>query len=349
MNKTVAVAMSGGVDSSLSALLLKQQGYRVIGMFMRNWEEADASGRCTSAQDYDDVSSTCAKLGIPFYAFNFAKEYREQVFARFVEEYQKGYTPNPDILCNREIKFKVFFEKALSLGADLVATGHYCQLEDGKLLKGRDPGKDQTYFLHAIDGTILDRVLFPVGGLLKSEVRSLAREFGLPTHGKKDSTGICFIGERRFQEFLSQYIQSKRGEFSMLDGTKVGTHEGTPFYTIGQRKHLGLGGPGARWYVVKKDLARNIVYVERDHDHPELYASELTADELSWLSGSAPVFPLRCMAKIRYRQEDQACFVTETSQGKLSVRFHTPQRAIAVGQSVVFYDGDVCLGGGRIC
>lgn len=346
--KTVAVAMSGGVDSSLSALLLKQQGYKVVGMFMRNWEEQDASGRCTSAEDYDDVAATCSKLEIPFYAFNFAKEYREQVFAHFLREYEKGHTPNPDILCNREIKFKVFFEKALSLGADFVATGHYCQVLDGKLVKGRDPGKDQTYFLYAIDGKVLDRVLFPVGGLLKSEVRDLAKRFDLPTHGKKDSTGICFIGERRFQEFLSQYVNARRGSFCTLDGNIVGTHEGTPFYTIGQRKHLGLGGPGARWYVVKKDLARNIVYVERDHDHPELFSIHVSIGELNWLSGSAPSFPLRCQAKVRYRQPDQSCVVKEAAEGTLSVHFDTPQRAVAIGQSLVLYDGEICLGGGII-
>lgn len=344
-NKLVAVAMSGGVDSSVSALLLKKQGYRVVGIFMRNWDEPN-SEMCTAAEDYDDVAATCAKLDIPFYTFHFAKEYREQVFARFVEEYKKGLTPNPDILCNKEIKFKVFYEKALELGADFIATGHYCQVADGRLYKGLDPGKDQTYFLYAIDGTSLKRVLFPIGGMLKSEVRAIALAHDLPTHGKKDSTGICFVGERKFPEFLSQYVKPREGEFRTMDEKVVGKHQGVPFYTFGQRKHLGLGGPGNPWYVVKKDMERNIVYVAREHDHPALLRSELRAIEENWISGSQAELPLRCFAKIRYRQADQACIVSRLESGELHVLFDSPQRAIAPAQSVVFYSNDgECLGG----
>ena len=344
-NKLVAVAMSGGVDSSVSALILKKQGYRVIGIFMRNWDEPN-SELCTAAEDYDDVAATCAKLDIPFYTFDFAKEYRENVFTRFVEEYKLGLTPNPDILCNREIKFKVFYEKALELGADFIATGHYCQVQDGRLYKGLDAGKDQTYFLYAIDGKTLKRTLFPIGAMQKSEVRALARAHDLPTHGKKDSTGICFVGERKFPDFLSQYVQRHAGDFCTSDGAVVGQHQGAPFYTMGQRKHLGLGGPGNPWYVIGKNLERNIVYVAREHDHPALLSSELEAIEENWIAGIAPQLPLRCYAKIRYRQEDQACLVSRLEDGKLHVQFDTKQRAIAPAQSVVFYNADgECLGG----
>lgn len=341
----VAVAMSGGVDSSVSALLLKEQGYRVVGIFMRNWDEPNAE-LCTAAEDYDDVAATCAKLDIPFYTFHLAKEYREQVFTRFIEEYKMGLTPNPDILCNREIKFKVFYEKALELGADFIATGHYCQVEEGRLFKGLDSGKDQSYFLYAIDGKTLKRVLFPIGNMVKSEVRALALKHGLPTHGKKDSTGICFVGERKFPEFLSQYVTPRAGEFRTLDEECVGKHQGVAFYTLGQRKHLGLGGPGNPWYVLKKDIARNIVYVAREHDHPALLKSELNAMEENWISGSAPNLPLRCFAKIRYRQADQACNISRLENGNLHVVFDEPQRAIAPAQSVVFYgENGECLGG----
>ena len=343
----VAVAMSGGVDSSVSAALLKEQGYKVIGIFMRNWEEPNSS-LCTAAEDYDDVAATCAKLDIPFYTFHFAKEYKKQVFARFVEEYKKGLTPNPDILCNKEIKFKVFYDKALELGADYIATGHYCQVQNARLFKGKDPGKDQTYFLYAIDGSTLKRVLFPIGHMMKSEVRAYALKHGLPTHAKKDSTGICFVGERKFPEFLSQYVTPKAGEFRTPDEEVVGTHHGVAFYTLGQRKHLGLGGPGNPWYVVKKNIERNIVYVAREHDHPDLLKSELHAIEENWISGKAPEFPLHCLAKIRYRQEDQACIVHKTEKG-LFVEFLTPQRALAPAQSVVFYSHEgECLGGAVI-
>ncbi|NRA47014.1 MAG: tRNA 2-thiouridine(34) synthase MnmA [Oligoflexales bacterium] len=347
-NKTVVVGMSGGVDSSVTALLLKQQGYRVIGLFMKNWEEQDDRGQCTSAQDFDDVALTCAHIGIPFRSVNFVKEYREQVFAHFLEEYQAGYTPNPDILCNREIKFNVFFKKAMELGADYLATGHYCRTQNGQLLKGLDPQKDQSYFLNAIDGSVLSRVLFPIGDLQKQEVRAIAAKHGLPTHAKKDSTGICFIGERHFTSFLSQYIAAKPGPFKRLDGSIVGEHSGVAYYTLGQRRQLGLGGPGERWYVVSKDCEANIVYVERGDEHPALYCDELTANEVSWINGPPSVFPFKCQAKVRYRQADQACELELLEGGRLRVRFHQAQRAIAIRQSIAFYDGERCLGGGMI-
>ena len=346
--KTVIVGMSGGVDSSVTALLLKQKGYRVIGLFMKNWEEQDANGQCTSSKDYEDVALTCAHIGIPFRSVNFVKEYREQVFSHFLEEYQAGYTPNPDILCNREIKFNVFFKKAMELGADFLATGHYCRVVDGKLYKGLDPKKDQSYFLNAIDGSVLDRVLFPIGELHKHEVRAIAAQSRLPTHAKKDSTGICFIGERHFTSFLSQYIAAKPGPFKRLNGSIVGEHSGVAYYTLGQRRQLGLGGPGERWYVVAKDNDANIVYVERGDEHPALYCDELIANEISWINEPPDSFPFVCSAKVRYRQTDQACRLELMADGRMRVYFDDAQRAIAPRQSIAFYDGNRCLGGGMI-
>jgi tRNA-specific 2-thiouridylase len=355
-SKTVVVGMSGGVDSSVTAALLKEQGYRVIGLFMKNWEETGPDDQCTSAQDWADVQRVCEGLDIPHYAVNFAKEYWEGVFAQFLREYQQGYTPNPDILCNREIKFKVFFEKAMQLGADYLATGHYCQrrLDPAtgryQLVKGTDPGKDQTYFLYAIDGAVLDRVLFPIGDIHKSEVRKLAEKYDLATQTKKDSTGICFIGERDFTQFLSQYVQAKPGAFRLLDGTKVGTHQGAAFYTPGQRKGLGLGGQGEPWFVVGKDSARNLVFVERGEKHPALYADELWATDITWIDGRGPAqIPFRCRAKLRYRQADQDCTIESvSSDGRMHVTFPEPQRAITPRQSIVFYQDDICLGGAMI-
>ena len=351
--KTVVVGMSGGVDSSVSAALLKEQGYNVIALFMKNWEEKDEHGVCQSAKDYEDVIRVCDHLQIPYYAVNFVKEYREQVFAHFLREFEQGFTPNPDILCNREIKFKVFFEKALELGADYLATGHYCQngIIDGEnvLLRGADPGKDQSYFLYTIKKQILAKVLFPVGGILKPEVRNIARKHGLSTSEKKDSTGICFIGERNFKEFLSQYIAVKPGNLENLKGEVVGRHDGVAYYTIGQRKGLGIGGPGEAWFVVDKDIQRNIVYVDQGSDHPAMYAPALTATELSWVNDRAPTsFPFKCTAKIRYRQPDQDCEIVSINEGIAFVHFPIPQRAITPRQSIVFYQGDVCLGGGII-
>ncbi len=344
----VIVGMSGGVDSSVSALLLKQQGYEVVGLFMKNWEETDGSGSCHATRDFEDVASVCQVLDIPYYGVNFVKEYQELVFDSFVSELKEGYTPNPDILCNREIKFKVFLEKAKSLGADFLATGHYCQTQDGILLKGSDRGKDQSYFLYTLQEEALKGVLFPIGNLEKAEVRKLALAHGLPVHDKKDSTGICFIGKRDFKEFISRYIPYHPGDFTTLDGQVVGRHDGAAYYTIGQRKGLGIGGPGDAWFVVKKDMERNLVYVEQGSDHPALYARGLIAREWSFVSGEIPALPFTCRAKIRYRQEDQGCTIERIEGDRLYVSFDVPQRAITPRQSVVFYTGQVCLGGALI-
>lgn len=350
---TVAVGMSGGVDSSVVALLLKKQGFRVIGLFMKNWEELDESGVCTSAKEYEDVVSVCETLGIPHYAVNFVKEYRESVFSHFLEEFKKGHTPNPDILCNREIKFKVLLKRALELGADFLATGHYCrtQLSEGglpELLKGSDPGKDQSYFLYAVSGEALRKVMFPVGNLMKSEVRTIARSHGLMTSEKKDSTGICFIGERNFKQFLGNYIQYQKGNFETLDGKVVGSHDGTAFYTLGQRRGLKIGGAGEAWFVVGKSQERNVVFIEQGADHPALYCDGLTATELTWIAGIPPKLPFTCHAKVRYRQNDQECTINKIEGDIAHVSFAVPQRAVTPRQSIVFYLSDCCLGGGMI-
>jgi tRNA-specific 2-thiouridylase len=349
MNKkqTVVVGMSGGVDSSVSALLLKQQGYEVIGMFMKNWEEKDSQGVCQASKEYEDVVRVCEQIGIPYYSVNFVEEYQNFVFSQFLEELKLGFTPNPDILCNREIKFKLFLNKAFDLGADFLATGHYCRTKEGRLFKGRDPGKDQSYFLYSLNEVALKRVLFPVGDLEKSQVRTIARDHGLATAAKKDSTGICFIGKRDFKEFLSKYIAFHPGNFETLDGRIVGRHDGVAYYTIGQRKGLAIGGPGDAWFVVGKDLKRAVVYVEQGIDHPALYHSALFATEPSWIF-APPSLPFSCKAKIRYRQEDQSCTIEEIENGQLFVTFSKPQRAITPRQSIVFYEKDVCLGGAMI-
>ena len=349
--QTVVVGMSGGVDSSVCALLIKMQGYKTIGIFMKNWEELDDSGQCSSQKDYEDVTAVAESLEIPYFSINFVEEYRENVFKYFLEEYEAGFTPNPDILCNREIKFKVFFEKARELGADFLATGHYCQKKiiDGKstLIKGEDQGKDQTYFLYTMQEEVLNHVLFPIGSLQKKDVRKIAEDYNLATAAKKDSTGICFIGERNFKNFLSTYLTKQQGSFVRLDDKKqLGPHDGYCFYTIGQRKGLGLGGPGGPWFVADKDKKTNTVYVVEGDKHPALYADELTCDELSWVN-EKPIFPLTCKAKIRYRQQDQDCIVIE-KEGKLFVEFTESQRAIALRQSIVFYKDNICLGGGMI-
>lgn len=348
--KLVVVGMSGGVDSSVTAWLLKRQGYRVLGLFMKNWEETDSSGNCTSEQDYQDVAHTASLLDIPYRSVDFVKEYRDSVFSHFLKEYELGFTPNPDILCNREIKFKAFFNYAMSLGADFLATGHYAKTDGKRLLSARDLDKDQTYFLYAMDGQVLSKVLFPLGDLTKPEVRQLAREAQLPTFAKKDSTGICFIGERDFREFLSNYIKPRPGEFRTLDNLRVGDHHGVMFYTLGQRRGLGLGGPGERWFVVKKDIPNNIVYVERGTDHPLLLTHTVMVGEESWI-GSPPDFPFSCQARLRHRQSPQNCHVrrintSNSNEPLLEVYFEKPQRAIALRQSIVFYDESVCLGGG---
>lgn len=349
----VIVGMSGGVDSSVTAAVLKAEGYKVVGLFMKNWEEFDEHGVCQSSLEYADVIKVCEKLDIPYYSVDFIEEYRDQVFSHFVEEYKLGFTPNPDVLCNREIKFKVFFEKAMELGADFLATGHYCQSKeiDGefKLVKGADPLKDQSYFLYTIKKEILAKVLFPIGHIPKTEVRAIAAQYDLATKEKKDSTGICFIGERNFKNFLSNYVVFQDGDFETLDKKVVGRHTGATYYTIGQRKGLGLGGQGEPWFVVGKDMARNVVIVERGEFHPHLYSDTLVATDLSFVAGEwdRPL-PFKCTAKIRYRQKDQNCTVTAVADGKIFVEFDEPQRAITPRQSVVFYDGDVCLGGAMI-
>lgn len=346
MQKTVVVGMSGGVDSSVAAYLLKRQGYRVLGLFMKNWEEEGTV--CTAAQDWQDVVSVCSHLDIPFYGVNFAAEYRERVFRFFLAESKAGRTPNPDILCNREIKFDALFKKAKELGADYLATGHYARRSDkGELLRALDPQKDQSYFLYALKSAILKEVLFPVGELPKAEVRRLAQEAGLSTAAKKDSTGICFIGERNFRQFLSQFIPFEPGPILSIEGKKMGEHVGLPFYTVGQRKGMGIGGQEGSlsepWFVVKKEIATNTLIVAQGLNHPALFASELAVEELTWIDAH-PNLPLACTAKIRYRQADQPCLL----DADLNVHFQTPQRAITPGQSIVFYEGEVCLGGGVI-
>jgi len=348
----VVVGMSGGVDSSVSALLLKEQGYDVIGLFMKNWEEEE--GSCQAAYDYEDVVLVCEQIGIPCYSVNFAKEYKERVFAEFLEEYKKGRTPNPDILCNKEIKFGVFFEKAQQFGADYLATGHYARVEKREnghfLLKGKDPGKDQSYFLHAIPQNVLKNVLFPIGDLEKPLVRELAKKAGLATAKKKDSTGICFIGERDFSSFISSFIPHSPGKVVTTDGKVVGEHQGIHLFTLGQRKGMSIGGAGEAYYVVKKEYETSTVMVAQGKDHPALFSHSLTAVNPHWILPEKEVlsFPFACKAKIRYRQEDQECVIERQEGNTLFVSFPKPQRAITPRQSIVFYLGDVCLGGAWI-
>lgn len=345
--KTVVVGMSGGVDSSVVALLLKNQGYNVIGLFMKNWEEKDIHGECQSTKDYEDVQRVAERIGIPCYTVNFVEEYREKVFADFLEDCKKGLTPNPDILCNREIKFQLFFEKAMQLGADFLATGHYCQTDHRHLYRGKDLNKDQSYFVYTLQEHILQKVLFPIGGLTKPEVRKIAREEGLITHNKKDSTGICFIGKRNFKPFLSQFLGYTPGNFLTLEGEILGQHDGIAYYTIGQRKGLGIGGPGDAWFVVQKDLKTNTCYLAQGENHPALFSDRLIAEELSWVT-NPPTLPFSCTAKVRYRQQDQRCTIQSIGDGKAKVLFDQPQRAVTEGQAIVFYDKELCLGGGKI-
>ena len=351
----VIVGMSGGVDSSVSALLLKAQGYDVEGLFMKNWEEDDGTEYCTAKEDFADAQAVADKLGIPLHGANFAAEYWDNVFEHFLQEYRAGRTPNPDILCNREIKFKAFLDYALHLGADLIATGHYTRRGEsggkGTLLKGLDHNKDQSYFLHAVGHEELERTLFPVGEVEKPEVRRLAEEAGLATARKKDSTGICFIGERRFKDFLEQYLPAQPGEIHSIDGEFLGRHQGLMYHTIGQRQGLGIGGladhDDAPWYVVGKDLDNNVLLVAQGNEHPALFSTSLFTRAIYWVAGETPTLPHRCHAKIRYRQDDQPCTLHSSEDGYL-VTFDHPQRAVTPGQSVVFYDGDRCLGGGVI-
>jgi tRNA-specific 2-thiouridylase len=343
--------MSGGVDSSVAALLLKNQGYQVHGLYMFNWDE-DEDGYCESARDYQDARAVADRLDIPLHRVNFAGEYRDRVFRHFLREYRAGRTPNPDVLCNREIKFGVCFDYARRLGARWVATGHYARSPgDGRLLAARDPLKDQTYFLHSVGAETLRQTVFPLGDLLKTEVRRIADQQGFPNHDKKDSTGICFIGERPFREFLSRYLPAQPGEIQDEDRNVVGRHSGLMFYTIGQRQGLGIGGRRDRgegpWYVASKDLSRNVLIVVQGHDHPRLMSGALIADDWHWIGDSSPPLPLKCTARIRHRQPLQGCRVRNHGH-RLLVEFDCPQRAVAPGQFVVLYDGDVCLGGGVI-
>jgi tRNA-specific 2-thiouridylase len=379
---TVVVGMSGGVDSSVSAYLLKEQGYNVIGLFMKNWEETDGCGFCTAESDFNDVKRVCEVLQIPYYSVNFSREYMDKVFAHFIDGLKHGITPNPDILCNREIKFGFFLDFADKLGAQYVATGHYSRVQRGyttahsakyamredierlgvRLLKSADRQKDQTYFLCGLNQKQLERVIFPLGEIEKPRVREIAQKLGLVTHNKPDSTGICFIGERNFREFLREHINDAAGDIKTLDGKVVGRHTGLHKYTIGQRKGMGIGATGehtAKWFVVRKDMAANVLYVNNG-DCQELYSTELTARNFNWIAGVPPTKRDGLTAKTRYRQPDQACTIEIRADiggkrpdcggsGDVTVHFATPQRAVTAGQWVVLYDGDVCLGGGEIC
>ncbi len=352
----ITVAMSGGVDSSVTALLLKRQGHQVSGLFMKNWENEDPDAPCTAEIDLADAISVADKLGIDIDGENFAAEYREHVFEHFISEHRAGRTPNPDILCNKEIKFKVFLNHALARGAEKVATGHYARIDcvNGiyRLLKGLDSNKDQSYFLYTLGQHELSHSLFPIGELDKKVVRKLAADAGLDNHDKKDSTGICFIGERDFRPFLKRYIAPQPGPIETVDGDIVGAHEGLMFYTLGQRQGLGIGGiaksSGEAWYVVDKDSSENVLVVAQGHHHPRLFHQHLSADTPYWVSGHAPAMPLRCHAKIRYRQSDQACTVRQGDNHCLIVDFDEPQRAVTPGQAIVFYQEDICLGGATI-
>lgn len=353
----VIVGMSGGVDSSVAAWLLQQQGYEVQGLFMSNWDE-DEDGYCTAAEDYQDARQVCEQLQIPLHKVSFAGDYRERVFSYFLDEYRHGRTPNPDVLCNREIKFGVCYDYARRLGAEWVATGHYARVEresspsKAKLLRGLDPNKDQSYFLHAMPGEALARTLFPIGGLQKSEVRRMARELTLPVFDKKDSTGICFIGERPFAQFLETYLPAQPGDIQTPEGRLLGRHRGLMYYTLGQRQGLGIGGRNDAgeqpWYVAAKDLTRNVLIVVQGHDHPAMLRNQATASQLAWVAGSPPAASFECTAKVRYRQADQACQVQVSADGCCQVHFAIPQRAVTPGQYVVFYQGEHCLGGGVV-
>ncbi len=355
-NKHVIVGMSGGVDSSVAALLLHQQGYRTEGIFMKNWDDYDEEYPCTAKEEAMEAMTVCERIGIDMDAITFVEEYRDRVFQYFLEEYKKGRTPNPDILCNKEIKFKAFLNYALDQGADYIATGHYaritCKNNHYQLLKGIDQGKDQSYFLYTLGQEQLSRTLFPLGDLIKTTVRKIAEKESLPNFNKKDSTGICFIGERRFKPFLTRYLGTQPGDICDVDNNVIGQHDGLMFYTLGQRQGLGIGGHakgnGEPWFVLDKDLTNNTLIVGQGHNHPRLLSHTLKAETMHWVSGTAPSLPFKCQAKTRYRQTDQACTITECKDDTYTVAFTQPQRAVTPGQSVVFYDGEICLGGGVI-
>ena len=351
----VIIGMSGGVDSSVAALLLLEQGYEVEGLFMKNWEEDDTEEYCTATEDLADAQSVSDKLGIPLHTVNFSGEYWDNVFEYFLEEYRSGRTPNPDIMCNKEIKFKAFLDYALDMGADFIATGHYARIDRSgdkiKMLKGIDENKDQTYFLYTLQQHQLTKSLFPIGELKKSAVRNLAEQAGFDTASKKDSTGICFIGERKFTEFLKRFLPAQPGKIVTPDGEQIGEHQGLMYYTLGQRQGLGIGGmktaSEAPWFVVDKDMKNNRLIAAQGHNHPLLLKQQLEASQLHWVAGRPPSNHFHCKAKIRYRQSEQACKVT-LSANQCVVHFDEKQRAITPGQSVVFYDEESCLGGGII-
>ncbi|ARJ44025.1 tRNA 2-thiouridine(34) synthase MnmA [Pantoea alhagi] len=355
--KKVIVGMSGGVDSSVSAWLLQQQGYQVEGLFMKNWEEDDGEEYCTAADDLADAQAVCDKLGMKLHKVNFAAEYWDNVFEHFLEEYKAGRTPNPDILCNKEIKFKAFLEFAAEdLGADYIATGHYVRRQESKgqsqLLRGLDGNKDQSYFLYTLSHQQIAQSLFPVGELSKPEVRRIAEQLELVTAKKKDSTGICFIGERKFRDFLGRYLPAQPGAIVTVDGQTVGEHQGLMYHTLGQRKGLGIGGMKESnddpWYVVDKDVAGNRLIVAQGADHPRLMSVGLIAQQLHWVDRQALREPLQCVVKTRYRQEDIPCVITPLDDDRIEVRFEQPVAAVTPGQSAVFYLGEICLGGGII-
>lgn len=351
----IVVGVSGGVDSSVATLLLREQGRDVHGMFMKNWDEDDDE-QCSATEDLRDATAVCDALGVPLHTRNFSSEYWDQVFNHCLNEFRAGRTPNPDVLCNREIKFKVFLEHARALGGQRIATGHYARVAylNGRyvLLKARDTEKDQSYFLHLLGQDALSATLFPLGELSKPQVRALAHARGLTTYAKKDSTGICFIGERKFKDFLARYLPAQPGEIITTDGKGIGTHDGLMYYTLGQRKGINIGGrrdaTPEPWYVVAKNLADNALIVAQGEHHPMLYSQTLIAEQVHWIRGSAPHFPVHCAAKTRYRQPDQACTIESAADGTHRVRFTHAQRAVTPGQSVVFYDDDECLGGGII-
>ncbi|HKU46624.1 MAG TPA: tRNA 2-thiouridine(34) synthase MnmA [Burkholderiales bacterium] len=343
----VVVGMSGGVDSAVAALLAKRAGHEVVGLFMKNWEDDDDDEYCSTREDLIDAAAAADRIGIDLEAVNFSAEYKERVFAEFLREYSAGRTPNPDVLCNAEIKFKAFLDHAMRLGAERIATGHYARTDGVRLLRGKDGAKDQSYFLHRLTQEQLSRVMFPVGELKKTEVRRIAEEAGLPNHAKKDSTGICFIGERPFREFLNRYLPRAPGRIIDAAGKTVGQHIGLAFYTIGQRKGIGIGGKGEPWYVADKRIASNELVVVQGHDHPLLMKKSLKAADASWIAGRAPEEG-RHTAKTRYRQADAACTLSEVRGAEMEVDFADPQWAVTPGQSVVLYDGEVCLGGGVI-
>ncbi|MBP2028820.1 tRNA-specific 2-thiouridylase [Acetoanaerobium pronyense] len=350
MKKRVVLGMSGGVDSSVSAVLLKEAGYEVIGIFMKNWDEKDENGVCTATEDYEDVRRVADQLGIPYYTVNFEKEYWDRVFTYFLDEYKKGRTPNPDVMCNQEIKFNAFLDYALKLEADYIAMGHYARVEerDGKacLVRGIDENKDQTYFLSRIGQKALSKTIFPIGNLQKKEVREIAEKHKLFTATKKDSTGVCFIGERDFDAFLDKYLLSKPGDMITVDGEKIGTHHGLIHYTLGQRKGIGIGGVGSGepWFVVGKDLKKNILYVAQGEKNEALYSVSLVGEDPSWTLDEEPRFPLKCTAKFRYRQKDIPVTVDKLEDGSLHIVYDEPVKAVTPGQVAVIYESDVCLG-----